>query len=80
MDEKLLETVVDIAFIVGWERMDESVFGGSRAMVKQIIAWAKEFERKSVGIDWDEDICDYIDAIDEFTNEKLEGIGYEAED
>ena len=77
MDEKLLETVADIAFIVGWERMDEAVFGGSRAMVKQIIAWAKEFERKYVGTDWDEDICDYIDAIDEFTNEKLEGIGYE---
>lgn len=80
MNEKLLETVADIAFIVGWERMDEEVFGGSRAMVQQIIAWAKEFERKSVGIDWDEYICDYIEAIDEFTNEKLEGIGYEAED
>ena len=70
MDEKLLEAVVDITFNIGWERVDEAVFGGSRAMVKQIIAWAKEFERKSVGIDWD--ICDYIDAIDEFTNEKLE--------
>lgn len=70
MDERLLETLADIAFNVGWERIDSAEFGGSRAMVKQIIAWAKEFERRSVGIDWD--ICDYIDAIDEFTNEKLE--------
>ena len=70
MDEKLLETVADIAFNIGWGRMDEAVFGGSRAMVKQIIAWAKEFEAKYEGAAWNEDI-DYIETIDRFANEKL---------
>ena len=72
-DYRLLEAVTDIAFIVGWERMDEAIFGGSRAMVERIIDWAEEFERRASGIEWD--TCDYIDAIDEFTNEKLEEIG-----
>lgn len=70
MGEKLLETVADIAFNVGWERIDSAAFGGSRAMVQQMIAWAREFEQLHGGCDWC--YCDYIDAIDEFTTKKLE--------
>lgn len=74
MDERLLETLADIAFNVGWTRIDSAEFGGSRAVVQKMIAWAREFECRAVGIDWN-DRGDYIDAIDEFTDEKLEEFG-----
>lgn len=69
MDEKLLETVADIALAFGYDRLEDCDYD-SRELVWEIVEWAKEFEAKYEGAAWNEEI-DYIETIDNFANEKL---------
>ena len=66
-NRKLLETVVDLAYNAGadklWDERD------SRAVVSEIIRWAGEFETTHAGTDWAEE--DYLLAIDRFYQEKI---------
>lgn len=69
MDERLLETLADIAFNAGW-RQPEDV--DSRELVWKIIDWAREFESLYKDVKWSEGDMDYITMIDQFANEKLD--------
>lgn len=64
--QRLLETVADIAYNAGADRICEG--NDSQAVIESIIEWAREFEQKNVTNDWRED--DYILAVNEFYREK----------
>lgn len=65
MNEKLLETVADIAYIFG----EKGYFSGdSRADIQEIIFLAKKFE--SLNHDWYTD--DYLTQINKFSSLKIE--------
>lgn len=64
MDDKILETIADIAYIFG----SQGYFSGdSRADIQEIIHLAKKFEKQKH--DWDKE--DYINLINEYSNVKL---------
>ena len=65
-NQKLLETVADIAYIAGQQKF---YTGDSRADISEFIYWASGFEKKNVHTDWDE--IDYIIEIEEFTMMKI---------
>lgn len=69
MDERLLETIVDIAFNAGWRRPEDV---DSRDLVWKIVDWAREFEKKYKNVVWNEGDMDYLVMIDRFANEKLD--------
>jgi hypothetical protein len=65
MDEKLIETVADIAYIFG----SQGYFSGdSRADIQEVIFFAKEFEKQNN--DWEKE--DYLRLITEYSNSKLQ--------
>jgi len=65
MNERLLETVADIAYIFG----EKGYFSGdSRADIQEIIFLAKKFE--NTDHDWDKD--DYLIQINKFSYFKIE--------
>lgn len=65
-DNKLFESIADIAFIAG----QKGFFSGdSRADIDQIISWAKEFEAVNEDTDWDD--VDYKDTVEAFALTKL---------
>ena len=65
MNEKLLETVADIAYIFG----EKGYFtGDSRADIQEIIFLAKKFE--NLNHDWNTD--DYLIEVNKFSYSKLE--------
>lgn len=65
-DNKLFESIADIAFIAG----QKGFFSGdSRADIDQFICWAKEFEDIHEDTNWDD--IDYKDTVEAFTNTKL---------
>ena len=65
----LCEAVADIAYIAG-ER--EYYSGNSRQDIHDFIHWAQEFEALHVNIEWgiNSDL-EYIEAIEQFTHDKL---------
>lgn len=65
-NQKLLETVADIAYIAGEMKFYS---GDSRADVSELIYWASEFEKRNSKTNWDE--VNYILAIQEFAKEKI---------
>jgi hypothetical protein len=67
-DYKLLETIADIAFYAGQKNFYS---GDSRADILEFINWAKEFENFHRFTDWDEHSIDYIWAIEEFTESRI---------
>ena len=64
MDQKLLETVADIAYILG---RNNYFSGDSRADVGEIIFYAEDFESKNT--DWSKE--DYISKIESFATNKI---------
>lgn len=65
MDEKLIETVADIAYIFG----SQGYFSGdSRADIQEVIYLAKEFEKQMN--DWEK--LDYLSLINDYSNSKLQ--------
>lgn len=66
-NRKLLETVVDLAYNAGADRLWEN--RDSRAVVSDIICWAEEFETRHT--DTGRDTKDYLLAIDKFYKEKI---------
>lgn len=66
-NRKLLETVVDLAYNAGADRLWEN--RDSRAVVSDIICWAEEFETRNA--DTGRDSEDYLLAIDKFYKEKI---------
>ena len=65
-DNKLFESIADIAFMAG----QKGFFSGdSRADVAEFIKWGKEFEDVHEDTDWDE--LDYITTIEAFISTKL---------
>ena len=65
-DNKLFESIADIAFIAGQKGFCS---GDSRADIDQFISWAKEFEAIHEETNWDE--TDYKDAVEVFALTKL---------
>jgi hypothetical protein len=65
----LCEAVADISFLAG--RADY-YDGDSRTDIAMFISWAKEFEKKFLGVDWGFEL-DYIEEIQNFTDEKMKG-------
>lgn len=65
---KLLESVADIAHYAGQMKFYS---GDSRADISEFIRWAKEFEDIHHTTNWDEHNVDYIWAIEEFTESKI---------
>jgi hypothetical protein len=64
MDEKLLETVADIAYHFG----SQGYFSGdSRADINEIIYFAKEFEKQNHNLDKE----DYLSLINDYSISKL---------
>ena len=61
------ETLVDIAYEVG--RRQYRLSSNSRETVRTIIGWADEFSRRHENTDWS--TIEYLDEIDNFTEEKL---------
>lgn len=65
-DNKLFESIADIAFIAG----QKGFFSGdSRADINEFISWAKEFEAMHEETNWDD--VDYKDAVEAFALTKL---------
>jgi hypothetical protein len=65
-DNKLFESIADIAFIAG----QKGFFSGdSRADINEFIRWAKEFEDMHEETNWDE--VDYKDTVEAFAVTKL---------
>lgn len=65
----LLEAVADIAYIAGEEKYNT---GDSRSDIADFITWAKEFEEINKDVEWGiTEGPDYIDAITDFTYDKL---------
>jgi hypothetical protein len=65
-DNKLFESIADIAFMAGQRGFAS---GDSRADIAQFIEWAKEFETVNEDTNWDEE--DYITTLEAFINTKL---------
>jgi len=65
-DNKLLETLADIAYIAGYHQYYS---GDSRMDISEMITWAKEFEAKHQDTDWDDE--NYMLAVEAFAEEKL---------
>lgn len=66
MNDKLLETVADIAYIAGQKG---HYSGDSRADIVIFIWWAEQFERIHEHTNWDEE--NYMLAIEAFAEGKL---------
>ncbi len=65
-ENKLFESIADIAFIAG----QKGFFSGdSRADISEFINWAKEFEAVHEDTNWDE--TDYKDTVEAFAETKL---------
>lgn len=65
MDERLIETVADIAYIFG----SQGYFSGdSRADIQEVIYLAKEFEKQNS--DWEK--VDYLNLIHDYSYSKLQ--------
>lgn len=80
--ENLLEAVADIAFTVGYHMgkewlQDLKMIEGSRGLIAWIIENAKAFEEAYRSVEWGvtEGFGDYIEVIDEFTNQALRDRG-----
>lgn len=67
---KLLEAIVDLAYNAGADKLWED--RDSRAVVSDIIRWAREFETAHAGTDWNGE--DYLLAIDRFYKEKISNL------
>lgn len=67
MNQKLLETVADIAYHAGY---DKHYSGDSRVDIMNFIWWAKEFESIHKDTDWES--IDYMLTIDAYAKDKLE--------
>lgn len=65
-DNKLFESIADIAFMAGQRGFCS---GDSRSDVAEFIKWGKEFEDIHEDTDWDE--VDYLETIEAFMNTKL---------
>lgn len=66
MDNKLLETIADIAYCAG----QKGYFSGnSREDILNFIWWAKEFEKSYKDADWDK--IDYILSVEAYANNKM---------
>lgn len=65
-DNKLFESIADIAFMAGQRGFCS---GDSRSDVAEFIKWGKEFEDTHEDTDWDE--LDYLETIEAFLNTKL---------
>ncbi|MGV3460767.1 MAG: hypothetical protein ACO1N9_09985 [Flavobacterium sp.] len=65
-DNKLFESIADIAFMAGQRGFCS---GDSRADVAEFIKWGKEFEDTHEDTDWDE--VDYLETIEAFLDNKL---------
>lgn len=65
-DNKLFESIADIAFMAGQRGFCS---GDSRSDVAEFIKWGKEFEDIHEDTDWDE--VDYVETIEAFMNTKL---------
>jgi len=65
-DIKLLEIVVDFAYIMG---RNGYFSGDSRADIQEVIYWAREFEKKNRNTDWNE--ADYISEIEKYSEDKI---------
>lgn len=65
-DNKLFESIADIAFMAGQRGFCS---GDSRSDVAEFIKWGKEFEDTHEDTDWDEQ--DYLETIEAFLNTKL---------
>jgi hypothetical protein len=67
---QLCEVVADIAFIAGAKQYHT---GDSREDVQNFINWAQEFELAHKETKWGEGDNDYIEAIQTFTESKMQG-------
>lgn len=65
---RLCEVVADIAYLSGSRRYHS---GDSREDIMHFIHWAQEFEQANANTDWDCGTHNYMDAIQEWTEEKL---------
>ena len=65
-NQKLLETVADIAYQAGQQKYYS---GNSRADISEFVRWASQFEKENFKTDWNE--TDYILAVEEFTSKRL---------
>ena len=65
-DDKLLETVADVAYIAG---KNGYFTGDSRADISEFIRWAKLFEEKHKNTNWDQK--DYLILIEEFVEGRI---------
>lgn len=71
-ENKLLETVADVAYIAG----ENGYFtGDSRADVSEFIRWVKLFDKEHKNTDWKQK--DYLMLIEEFVEGQLETISQE---
>lgn len=68
-NEKLLETVADIAYQAGQLKYFS---GDSRADVSEFIQWASQFEKENQKTDWGKN--DYLLAIENFTSKKIANV------
>lgn len=66
MDNKLLETTADIAYLAGSAGYYS---GDSRADIADFIWWAEEFEKIHSCTDWGEE--DYMLAIEAYVEDRL---------
>ncbi|MBN8705274.1 MAG: hypothetical protein J0L62_05325 [Bacteroidetes bacterium] len=66
MDNKLHETIADIAYIAGHKKYYS---GDSRADMIEIISWATEFEKIHKGNVWYEQ--DYMIEIEKYADQKI---------
>lgn len=65
-NQKLLETIADIAYLAGQKGYYS---GDSRADISKYIYWATQFEKEHLKTDWGN--TDYIIAIENYTLEKI---------
>jgi hypothetical protein len=65
-ENKLFESIADIAFIAGQRGFAS---GDSRADIAEFIRWANEFEAMHEDTNWDE--VDYKDTVEVFALTKL---------
>lgn len=66
MDNKLLETVADIAYYAG---QIGYYSGNSREDILNFIFWAREFDKFHKDTNWD--TSDYMLTIEKYTEDKL---------
>ena len=70
-NQKLLETVADIAYILG---RNNCFSGNSRADIQDILFWAKEFEKEHDNTELDKN--DYISEIEQYSYRKINEFRY----